>query len=76
MSDTKRLRAVVRVTMDIESSSVWGSSTSWDQISKQAIDNVRGLLTQGNPLTLPEIPRRIHSLEMVEVRVFPEQKKE
>jgi len=70
----KRLRAVVRVTMDVEAGSVWGSDTSWEQIEKQAIDGVRGLLMNGNVLALKDLPRKIRGLEMVEVRVMPETK--
>ncbi len=51
---------------------MWSSETTWDQISKQAEDNVRGLLLNGNKLTLPEISHRIKSLEVVEVRVTHE----
>lgn len=68
----KRVRAVVRVTMDIEADSVWGGDCNWDQIAKQAEDEVRGLLTSGNPLRLPGIPRRIKSLEVVQVIVSSE----
>jgi len=58
--------------MDVEADSVWGSSTTWDQISKQAEDGVRGMFLNGNKHAMQEIPHRIKSLEVVEVRVTPE----
>ena len=67
-----RVRATVRVVLEIESDSVWGSDTTFDQIEKQAVDSVRGLLTNSNPLSLSEIPRRIRSLETIEVKVTKE----
>lgn len=68
----KRVRATVRVVMDVEASSVWNGDTTWEQISKQAEDDVRGLLTNGNKLRLEEIPRRIKSLEVIHVVVSSE----
>lgn len=70
----QRVRAMVRVVLDIEADSVWGDNCSWSQIAKQAEDSVRGLLMNGNPLCLKEIPHRIKSFEMVEVKVRPESK--
>lgn len=67
-----RVKATVRVVMDVEADSVWGSGTTWDQISKQAEDGVRGLLTSGNKFLSEQIPRRIKSLEVVHVVVYPE----
>ena len=67
-----RVRAVVRVVLDVEADSVWGTETTWDQIARQAEDGVRGLLTNGNALALKELPRRIKSLQMIEVKVHPE----
>ncbi len=69
----KRVRAVVRVIMDIDSDSVWGDDCSFLQIAKQAEDGIRGLLTNGHALALKTLPRRIRSLEMVEVIVKPEE---
>ncbi len=68
----RRVRAMVRVVLDVEADSVWGGDCSWDQIAKQAEDSVRGLLTNGNPLCLKEIPHRIKSFEVVEVKVRTE----
>ena len=68
----KRVRATVRVVMDVEADSVWTSETTWDQISKQAEDSVNGLLLNGNSLTLKEIPKRIKSLKVIEVNVREE----
>lgn len=73
-TDKKRVRAVVRVVLDIEADSVWDDECSWAQIARQAEDSVRGLLTNGNPLSLKEIPHRLKSFEMVEVKVRPERK--
>lgn len=67
-----RIRAIVRVVLEIEADSVWSGDTTWAQIEKQAIDGVTGLLTQSNPLTLKTIPHRIKSLEMVEVKIRKE----
>lgn len=69
-----RVRATVRVMLDVEADSVWSSDTTWDQITKQAEDGVRGLLTGGNKLCLEDIPRRIKSLEVVEVKVSKEKR--
>lgn len=68
----ERVRAVVRVTMDVEAGSVWSSDTTWDQIAKQAEDGVRGLLLNGNPLTMKDLPRRILSLTTTAVIVRKE----
>jgi hypothetical protein len=65
----RRVKAIVRVVMDVEADGVWGGDCNWDQIAKQAEDSVRGLLTNGNELTLKEIPRRIRGLDVVEVVV-------
>lgn len=75
MVQSKRVRAMVRVVMDVESDSVWGSETTWDQIATQAEDGVRGMFLNGNPLAMKDIPHRIKSLEVVEVRVTPEARK-
>lgn len=72
MPSVKRVRATVKVILEIEADSVWSADTTWDQIAKQAEDGVRGLLTQHNALTLKEIPNRIRSLQMVEVVVRSE----
>lgn len=71
----KRVRAVVRVILDVESESVWASDTTFDQITKQACDDVRGLLTSGNDLALKNLTRRIRGLEVVEVKVAAEDQK-
>lgn len=71
----KRLRAVVRVVLEVESDSVWSDSTTFEQVSKQACDDVRGLLLNGNLITLGQLPRRIKSLETVEVIVMLEAQK-
>lgn len=71
----ERVRAIVRVVIDVDSDSVWGSDTTWDQIAKQAEDGVRGLLTNNNPLTLKNIPLSIKSLQVVEVIVRKEASK-
>ncbi len=68
----RRVKAIVRVTLDVEADSVWNGDCTFEQIAKQAEDGVRGLLTQGNPLNAHELPRRIKSMEMVEVRVVSE----
>ena len=68
----KRVRATVRVTMDVEADSVWGSDTTWEQIYKQAEDGVCGLLTNGNELALKNLNRRIKNLQVVQVVVSPE----
>ena len=70
----KRVRATVRVVMDVEAGSVWGDDCTWEQIAKQAEDGVRGLLTNDNDLSLKDIPKRIRSLEIVEVIVRKEEK--
>ena len=76
MPSEGRVRAIVRVVMDVEADSVWGSGTTWDQIAKQAEDGVRGMLTNGNKyITSEDIARTIRSLEVVEVRVLKEGKK-
>lgn len=67
-----RVKATVRVVLDIEADGVWGSDCTCDQIAKQAEDNVRGLLIHGNELALAKIPKRISSLEVVEVIVRKE----
>ena len=67
-----RVKATVRVVLDIEAHGAWGSDWTCDQIAKQAEDSVRGLLTNNNELTLKEIPKRIRSLEVVEVIVRKE----
>lgn len=68
-----RVRATVRVTLDIEADSVWNSDWKVDDISRQAIDGVLGLLTHGNPLALQSLPRRIVGTpEVVAVTVRPE----
>lgn len=69
MTTTSRVRATVRVVLDVEADSVWSGDTTWDQIAKQAEDDVRGLLTTNNELLLREIPKRIKSLRTVEVIV-------
>jgi hypothetical protein len=69
MSKEGRVKAVVQVVLEIQADSVWSTGTTWDQIAKQAEDSVRGLLTNDNPLTLKEIPRRLVSLKMIEVKV-------
>ncbi len=74
MTSSNRLRAVVRVVMDVEADSVWGGDTTFDQVAKQAQDGVEGLLTNGNILCLKDLHRRIKSLEVIEVRVIKEQK--
>jgi len=68
----KRVRAIVRITLDVEADSVWGGECTFDQIAKQAEDGVRGLFTNSNPLTLKDVPRRIKSMEMVQVIISPE----
>lgn len=64
-----RVRAIVRVVLEVEADSVWGTDTTWEQISKQAEDGVRGLFTNNNIHCLQEIPRRVKSLEVIEVKV-------
>lgn len=65
--NTKRLKAVVRVEIDIEADSVWSSDASFEQVEKQAIIDIRGVLTQ------PEFTNgKIRSMKVVEVRVRPE----
>lgn len=71
---SNRLRAVVRVVMDVEDDSVWSGDTTFDQVAKQAQEGVQGLLMNGNILCLKDLPRRIKSLEVIEVRVIKEQK--
>ena len=70
----KRVKAVVQVVLDVESDSVWGTDTTWEQIAKQAEDSVRGLFTSGNKLILEQIPRKIKSLQIVEVKIRAEGK--
>jgi hypothetical protein len=72
MAERKRVKAIVRVVLDVEAGGVWGGECNWDQIARQAEDSVRGLLTNSNKLSAAEIPRRIRALEMTEVRVVPE----
>lgn len=72
MASSRRVRAIVRVTLLVEADSVWSSDTTWDQIAKQAEDSVRDLFTSDNPITLKDIPRRVRNLEMVEVKVTQE----
>lgn len=62
----------MKVVLEIEADSVWGTDCTFDQIIKQAEDGVRVLLTNDNPLSLKDIPRKIRSLEMVAVRVQKE----
>jgi len=69
---TNRLKAVVRVVLDVEADSVWSDNTTFQQISNQSCDDVRGMLTNGNILALKDLPRRIKSLEMVEVKIIRE----
>lgn len=71
---TNRVRATVQVVLEVEADAVWSTDTTWDQIAKQAEDSVRGLLTNNNDLTLKEIPRRIKSLQVVEVKIRAESK--
>ncbi len=71
MSETK-VRAIVRVVMEVDSNSVWSGSTTWDQISKQAEDAVRGLLTGGNELALKDLQWLIKSLKFVGVKIIRE----
>ncbi len=66
----KTVKATVRVVVDVEADSTWSSDTSFDQISSQAEDGVRNLLTGGNKLLAEEIPRRIRSIEFISVRVY------
>lgn len=70
-----RVKAVVRVVIEVEADSVWSSDTTWDQIEKQAEDSVRELLTNLNPLTVKDIPKRIVSLQVLEVKVRKERSK-
>jgi hypothetical protein len=74
MTTPNRVRAVVRVIMDVESDSVWSGTTTFDQIAKQAADGVKGMLTSNNELLLKDIPRRVKSVECIEVKVYPEEK--
>ena len=68
-----RVRATVRVTLDIESDSVWGSDWKVEDISREAIDGVVTMLTQGNKLAIQTLPRRIVGKpEVVAVTVRPE----
>jgi hypothetical protein len=67
-----RVRAVVKVILEVEADSVWSSNTTWDQIAGQAEDSVRGLLTSGNALAMRTLPQRIMSLQMVEVKIRQE----
>jgi hypothetical protein len=62
-----RVKATVRVVMDVEDDSVWGSDTTWEFIVKDAENGVRNVLTQGNELALKALQRRIKSVQMVSV---------
>ena len=76
MPSEGRVRAIVRVVMDVEADSVWGTGTTWDQIAKQAEDGVRGMLPNGNKyITSEDIARKIRRLEVIEVQVRKESKK-
>ncbi len=68
----KRVKAIVRVVLDIEDDSVWGGDCTFEQIAKQAEDGVKGLLTNGNALALKDLNLKIRSLDMLEVRVVKE----
>lgn len=67
-----RVKATVRVVLDIEADSVWGSDCTFEQIEKQAISDVHGLLLNDNPLCLKTLCKRIKTLETIEVRVIKE----
>jgi len=64
MSDDRRLKAYVRVMIDIDADSVLGRNTTWDNV-EQATDAVRNLLTSGNKLALEALPQHIRSVETV-----------
>lgn len=70
--DGKRVRAVVRVVLEVEADSVWSTDTTWEQISKQACDSVKGLLSSGNELALRSLWHRIKGMTMIEVKVRQE----
>lgn len=72
MKKTKRVKAITRVVIDVEADAVWGGDCTFDQIYKQAEDSIRGLLTSRNDVVLAEIPKRVKSIEVVEVRVTEE----
>ncbi len=67
-----RVRAVVRVVVDIEADSVWSGTTTFDQIKDQASSGVINMLQSGNELMLKDIPRRVHAVELLSVTVTPE----
>lgn len=62
-----RVRAIVRVTVDILASSVWDGTTDWDQIYKQAECDVRDMLN--NPMSLVTTPESIRNIDVVNVIV-------
>lgn len=64
-----RIKAVVRVVLDVEADSVWSGETTWNQVAEQAANGVRGLFTNSNIHTLKDIPRVVKNIEVVEVKV-------
>ena len=71
---TRRLNAVVRVVLEVEADSVWSDNTTIDQIVKQAVTDVRGMLT--TELSLKTLQQKIKSIETVGVNVYFEDRKE
>lgn len=69
MKSERHVKAVARVLIDVDVNSVWSGDCTFDQIYKQAEDSVRGLLTQRNGEAIAGLPKRVKSIEVVEVRV-------
>lgn len=69
MKSDKRVKAIARVVLEVEADGVWGGDCTFDQIYKQAEDGIRGLFTSRNGTILAEVPKRVKSITVVEVRV-------
>ena len=68
-----RMKATVRVVLEVEADSVWGDDTTIAQVVKQASADVIALLTGDNPhLTVKDIQSRVRGVDCVEVRVYKE----
>lgn len=60
-----RIKAIVRVVIDVKVDSVWGSDTTWDQIAKQAMTQAEGMIEK-------QSNSKARIVELVEVRCIPE----
>lgn len=69
MSNTS-VKAIAKVVLEIEASGVWSGDSTFDQIYRQACESVKGLLSSESDVILRSIPKRVSSVEIVEVRVI------